>query len=186
MSIWSRIGGALRRVLRGGGQQPPPSGGGRAPLPPEEPEVWDIPTGPAPGEPVDIISESHVIYIDRHRSGRWVVVERWRVGTFSRPPDLQDIRDILDEAGYRSAYTFVIYGIPCEPYPTKKGEPAIWLAYRIVDSELPYIALDAPDTQSAADWINYMVEGMSGDAHIGDCWENVYIIDILDRYEDRY
>jgi hypothetical protein len=148
-------------------KRPPIPGGGWITPPPMQPP----PTGPI-REPLD------VRYIKRHKVGSHTVLERWKIGNNTTDLDMDDIHEVFRTVGYREYYTFLITGVPKNPYPGKEGQHQITLSYRMNGGAVLDFIDDHMSDDNSVDWFTELTSG--GYAYGGE-WESINSIDVVDR-----
>jgi hypothetical protein len=187
-SFFRWIQDAVRGLAGIGGETAPPSQGGGAgtavppppppPPPPEPPGPTFFPDfTPEPGN-VNYEPRHTQFYVNKKQGKIYTgtIVGRWTVGNELTPPDISDVRDLVNASskGPGSFITFIVAGIYFTSYPGQEGNAVTWLSY-VYPYDGIYDYLNDPDVETGTDFMNELV------APFGEYWEEVYEIHILDN-----
>ena len=181
--FWGTLLNALKGLTGvggGGGNPPPPSGGTAEPPPPPPP-----PSSPAGGGGFwDFLEPGNVKYVPQHET-MWAspkygkiyiqtVKGRWTVGSETNPPDISDVRDLVNTSDRPQFTTIIVHGQYFVEYPGQEGHPSTWLSYVFPRGAVDD-AINDPELETATDFINELI------APFDEYWEEVYEVQIIDN-----
>lgn len=174
---------ALRGLVGVGRQEVPPSPAEEEVLPPPPPpprydDSFLAPTGGgAYFSPGTSYVPAHTQFVaGKKKIYTQTIQGYWTTGNELFPPDISDVRDVLNDSGKSGWVTLVVGGIYMEPYPGQENERVTWLSYVFPMSDLEDIADDVDSDQgNATDWVNELLVGF------GEYWNEVFTVKIVDK-----